>query len=89
MLESVFIFISAVAFVTFVLGIERESIVYAFMSLMLWVIVMINALYVEVPTDTDYSELALSAFCLAFIFANIIWLLTLYFDIEWRRKKIP
>ena len=34
---------------------------------------MLNSIYIEVPNDEAYSEYGFSAFCLAFIFANIIW----------------
>ena len=53
MLESVFIFMSAIAFLLFIFGIEKDSIIYSFMSLMLWIVVMASSLYIEVPTVTD------------------------------------
>ena len=80
MLESVFIFMAAIAFLLFILGIELDSVIYSFLSMMLWVIVMASSLYIEVPSvDEVYSEMGLSAFCLAFIVANIIWLIWMYF----------
>ena len=86
MIESVFVFMAAIAFVTFVLGIEQKSIVYSAMSVALWVLVMLDALYIEVPTVTDtYTEYGFSAFCLAFIFANIVWLVYLFS--EWRKGR--
>ena len=81
MLESVFIFMAAIAFLLFIFGVEAESVIYSFMSLMLWIVVMISSLYVEVPTVADaYVEYGFSAFCLAFIFANIAWLIWMYFS---------
>jgi len=84
MLESVFIFMGAIAFVLFVLGIGEQSKVYCAMSTILWIIVMANALYIEVPADTSYTEWGFSAFCLAFIFANLVYLIAMQFD--WRRR---
>jgi len=85
MLESIFILMVAIAFILFVLGIAEKSVTYSALSLLLWIVVMLNALYIEVPTDTSYSELGFSAFCLAFIFTNIIWIIIMY--LEFRSEK--
>lgn len=87
MLESIFIFMAAIGFVLFILGIYEKSAIYSFMSLIVWLIVMANALYVQVPTDTTtYTEYGFSAFCMAFVFANIVWMLSLY--MEFRKTKV-
>lgn len=86
MLESVFIVLLAIAFVLFILGIEAESKIYCMISLVLWVIIFAQSLWITVPTDTTYSELSLSAISLIFVFSNLIYLLALQFD--WR-KNIP
>ena len=85
MLESIFIFMAAIAFVLFVLGIFEKSITFSAMSLITWIIVMANSLFVEVPADTDYSEIGFSAFCLAFIFANILWIIIQYLEFRFER----
>jgi len=84
MLESVFILLVAIAFVLFLLCIENQSKVYGMISLILWVIILVQSLWIEVPNDTDYADYTLSAISLIFIFANLIYVLALQFD--WRRR---
>jgi len=84
MLESLFITIIAIAFVLFILGIENSSKVYLFMSMILWIIIFAQSLYIEVPSDTSYTEYGLNAVSLIFIFANLIFYLALQFD--WRNR---
>jgi len=86
MLESIFIIMIAMAFVLFILGIYDKSIIFSFMSLMLWMIVMINAHYIEVPSDESYNELGFSAFCMAFIIGNIIWIIVQYFERQFENR---
>lgn len=78
MIESVFIILLAIAFLLFLLGIERKSIIYSGISLILWILIMIQSLYIQVPGDTDYSEMGLNAFALIFIMVNIIHIIYLY-----------
>lgn len=76
MIESIFVFMSATALIFFILGIENKAIVYSALSTVLWIIIMGASLYIEVPAiDEGYTEYGFSAFCLAFIFANIIWMI--------------
>lgn len=88
MLESVFIMMVSIAFILFILGVFERSVTFSFLSLLLWVIVMINSLFIEVPSDTSYSEAGFSAFCLAFIFANIIWLILQFLEFRFE-KDMP
>lgn len=87
MIESLFITCIAIAFLTFILGIENESKLYSALSTMLWTIVMLSATGVTIPGDAIYSELGFSAFCLAFISINIIWQVLLYFEESVQNKN--
>ena len=79
MLESVFVIIMAMGFVLFILGIAEKSIVYSGTSILMWVILLAAYLYVEVPTDdSTYTEPAVFALAIAFIFINAIWMIILY-----------
>jgi len=84
MLESVFIILVAIAFILFILGVEEESKMYCIMSGVLWLIVFVQSLWIEVPSDEVYTEYTLNVISLIFIFANIIYYLALQFD--WRRN---
>ena len=86
MIESIFIWMASVAFVTFILGVERENIIYSMLSTILWVMTMVGALYVQVPNDTNYMDLGFSGICLAFIFTNIIWLLMMNAATKQRKR---
>jgi len=87
MLESVFILIVSIGFVSFVLAILDENMIFSAISLLMFIISLASQLYIEVPTDTYYDEPALYAVSLGFIFLNVIWLIVLYFDFDfWRRQ---
>jgi len=75
MLESIFILIVAIGFVSFVLAIMEQSMVFSAVSLLMWIITLAGQLYIEVPTDTAYSEPALFPLAFGFIMINVIWLI--------------
>ena len=82
MIESLFILMVAIAFIIFIISIEKESIIYSMIGLITWVYLMANSLWIEVPfstTDGSYAEISFGAFCLIFIFAEIVFILGLYF----------
>jgi len=88
MIESLFMMCIAIAFLTFILGIEKESMVYTGLSTILWLLVMLSATSIIVPNADTYYDLGFSAFCLAFIFINIIWMIRYFFSvIELRERK--
>lgn len=82
MLESVFIFIMAIGFVSFVLAIQNKSIVFSAVSLLMWIVTLAGQLYIEVPSDTNYSEPALFAVALGFIIINVIWMVVHMMDFK-------
>ena len=86
MIESVFITLIALAFVLFILGIEKDNIVYKGLNMILWITLMVQATWIQVPGIDEYMELGFSAFCMAFIFIDIILLILHFMDLGWIRK---
>ena len=72
MLESIFITFIAIGFISFILGIELENVIYSALSLLMWIILMAGYFYIEVPSDTIYDEPVFLPVALAFIFINVI-----------------
>jgi hypothetical protein len=86
MILDVYLITLVFAFILFLFAIEKESIIYAMLSFLLWIIIFGASFYIQVPGDDHYIEYTLNAISLAFIFTNLIWALILHFD--WR-KKLP
>jgi len=90
MLESVIIAILMLGFVTLVISIEKENIIYSFLSLLFWIILMAGQLYITSSSDaTAYtSEPFLIPVSIGMIMINIIWEIILYFDMDfWRQHR--
>ena len=89
MLESVFLMLMAAGFIFFILAVEKESVLYSSVSLLMWIITLAGQLYVEVPSDTYYNEPSLVPVSLAFIFINVLWSIIIFFDFKsWKNSKI-
>ena len=75
MIESLLILVICMAFITFIVAIAEESLVYTMISVILWLFIMINSLYVEIPGTggETYHELGLSILSLIFIFSGIAY----------------
>jgi len=102
MLDSVFALLFVAALIIWILSINLKSIVFNFVSLISWLVLMVQALYIEVPyhiTITNatsiveattgahvYNEYGLSALCLGFVFINLITLILLYMD--WKETHL-
>ena len=86
MLESIFIMLMAMAFITFLLGIDDESFPMCLISAVLWLIVFASAHYIQVPMDTDYAEMSINAISIAFIFINIILAVVFYFEYSFKQN---
>jgi hypothetical protein len=86
MIESIFMMLLAIAFILWILGIEMESIVYSGTSLILWLVIMAQSFYIQVPGIADYSDVALRAFVLVFIFTAIINIIIIFFDLNLRES---
>jgi len=91
MLESIFILTVIVAVVFMILGIEKESVIYAGISMLFWIIVMAGQIVIEVPiTDATYYKATANAYfyiALGCIFINILWQILLYFEVVGKAKE--
>lgn len=89
MIESLFIMLVAIAFLLFILGIEKgnDGSIYTGVSLILWIMLMAQSFYIEVPLDTSYNEAGFRAFCFAFILLNLIRVVMLLFPGFFERFK--
>ena len=81
MILDIYLMLIAIAFITFILGIEKENIVYTGTSLVLWLIIFAQSFYIEVPGIDNYVDYSVNALCLTFIFINIIWMLIIHMEI--------
>ena len=81
MIESLFIILIAMAFVMFILQNSTDNQIYGIMSIVLWLLVMGQSIYIQVPGVTDtYSEVMLSALPLAFIFSGVVLMIVRYME---------
>jgi len=88
MIESLFIMMVLVGFLMTIYAHEKQSIIFSITSVILWIIIMINSLWVQIPFSTGYEEYAeygFNAFCLIFVFLNIIQ--ALLFVMDWRTQE--
>ena len=70
----------------FILAIERDSIIYSGISMLSWIIVLAGHVYIQVPGDTYYNEVAMFPLAFGMIILNIIWLI-IQFIVKKDRKK--
>ena len=88
MLESLFVLMVVIGFLMTIYAHEKESIIFGTFGVILWVFIMVNALWVQVSFSTGYEEFAeysFSVFCLIFIFINVLQ--TLWFVMDWRTQR--
>lgn len=98
MLDNIFITLYIVGFIAFILAIEKRNITYAGASLVLYLILYAQSIYIEVPwivatSTTDYAtgtqqhlDPAVGASCWLFIIINILMLLYHFLGF-WRRRR--
>lgn len=98
MIDSIYITIYVVAFLAFVLGVEKKTITYTGVSFILHVILWAQSIYIEVPfiavtNATNYTvgtqqhlDPALGASCWAFIAIELL-IFVYYFLGWWRRRR--
>jgi len=87
MLESVFILSICAGLIFFILAIEQEVQAYSWISILMWILVLAGNFAVEVPGDTYYWEIGFLGVALGFISINLVWIIILYFDLDYWRKK--
>ena len=101
MLDSIFALLFVVAFVLQLISVYEKSIIFCIVSLVMWLTLMVNSLYIEVPyhvsyenvtgsivTDTGahvYNEFGVSALCLGFVFINLVLLIIFFLD--WKESN--
>jgi len=97
MITDIYILLYVVAFIAFVLAIEKKNITYCGVSLILYLILWAQSIFIEVPWiavtgSADYTtgtqqhlDPALGASCWVFIVFNILMLL--YHFLGWWRKR--
>ena len=83
MIVSLFVILLVVAVILFILGMKDDAVAYQGISLILFLILAGQSLYLEVPflnsadviVSETYQEYGLSAFCGIFIFVDVIFLI--------------
>ena len=97
MIASLFLGIFIIAVIIFLLGVKEESIVYHLISLMMFVILMAQSIYITIPfiavtnsttytmVEHQYMETGIGAFCLVFILTDVILLIVEFMD--WRKRR--
>lgn len=100
MLDDLFVIFLVVTVVFQIIAVYEKSVIFTMTSLIFWMVLMANSLYIEVPytigylNDTGnltiitrshvYSDYGMSALCLIFIFVNIFLMIMNY--TEWREE---
>ena len=76
MIFGLLIVIMCIGFLMFLLGLYEEAVwrrmVYSGTSLMFFLIIVAEAMMIEIPRDTVYAEYGVSALCWVFIFINMM-----------------
>lgn len=86
MLDSIFLVVFIAAFLLTILAEREESIIYALMSLIIWLTLFVQAMWISDVGGTIYHEYGVSAISLGFVFMNIV--LTIMYVMDWRRLRM-
>jgi len=86
MILDIFMLWIIIGVILLILGIELESVIYNMLSVIVFIIIFIQSLWIEVPGIADYADYTSSAMSLAFIFTNIVWLLILNARMKKRKR---
>ncbi|RLF62130.1 MAG: hypothetical protein DRN16_02390 [Thermoplasmata archaeon] len=92
MIVSLYIVLFIIGVLLTIYAVENDSIIFCLINVVLWLVLMAESLNIQsLYYDTNgvagflqKSEWGISAFCLVFIFLNLIYALALQFD--WRKK---
>jgi len=91
MIESLFIVLILIAFILMIFAISEKSIIFSVLDAILWLFLMVNSLYVEVPfsvADNTYTEYAFSGLCIAFVMIDIVYAVVQFMDFK-RKSRMP
>lgn len=86
MLDSIFITVFIMAFLLTILAERESSIVYGIMSLIIWLTLFVQALWIVDVGGTSYHEFGVSAISLGFVFINLVLLILNI--LEWRKPGV-
>jgi hypothetical protein len=98
MIVSLYIIMLVIAVILFMKGMDDDAVYYQGISLILFLVLAGLSFYVTIPMmdptgtiiEHRYIELGLSAFCSVFVFVDIIWLITSWFDFrKMKRGDVP
>ena len=86
MLDGIFVSLFLIGFILTIIAEEQESIVYSMISLIIWLVLFPQSLWITDVGGTTYNEFGLSAICLGFVLVNVI-LLILHI-MAWKKKDL-
>jgi hypothetical protein len=98
MIVSLFVILLVIAVILFILGMKDDAIAYEGISLILFLVLTGQSFYITVPflnsadivIEKTYTEYGLSAFCLIFVFIDVIFLILHWFSIrKMKRGDVP
>lgn len=100
MLEVIYGIVFIMSCLFFLIAIYEESLIFSFISLVFWIYLFVQSLWIEVPYEFGvysggtwtieegshvYNEWGLSVLCLIFIFISIIFSVVYFMD--WRNSR--
>ena len=102
MIPEIYILIFSCAVLFFILGILKESVVFTAFSMLFWIVIMANSIFIDIPYYAfdstnktfytghfEYTYYSISFVALAFIIMCVIWTILQYTDFSyWRKRRI-
>lgn len=89
MIESLFIVLIIIGFLTMIIAILEKSEILSILSAITWILLMLDSFHIEIPFSAGtvvHTEPGFSGLCIAFIMVNIAWAILQFF--EFRGKKV-
>jgi len=81
MILDIYLMLMAMAFILFIIGVERWTMIYTGTSFLLWIIIFAASFYIQVPGIDTYIDYTINAISLAFIFINLVIMMMIHFEI--------
>jgi len=81
MILDIYLILIAMAFILFIIGVEKWTIIYTGTSFLLWLIIFAASFYIEVPGIDNYVDYTINAVSLAFILINVVIMIMIHFEI--------
>ena len=85
MLSEIYIMLFVVAFIITYITHEKDSVIFGITGLIIWLILMAQALWITDVAGTVYNEFGISAFCSAFVFIHTLMLILNFLD--WKKAR--